>query len=1298
MGNLLRCCLSRLFWCKDIPDQIEEQSPLLSRENSDVESLSPSRSDMLASPILDQDHLLYPDIVLSSSHRANLDRSELPQQLELVKSVKEEYLEGFDKEGMTSTRISHYLDRNQLCTTEKEWPLLSSLNPWPSEQSSAANLASQTLIYTHRQGTRYCQASPCHGVQLLAQAKQNGSQQLIISELKSAVAKVSPQTELEIIRGGLQNEDKEETQLGNDTEQMELNLVRRDQNVAQLGQEVASRAKYVRCNVAECEQSGVGSDEDGVQLDEVGEHYPVQSGQTEAQYRPSIAQTDEIRHETVILISQTEEHKESSFVVRLQMNSDIERSQEEITQTQQLILELDSIQIEGDITEMSQIDKISARKEQQISGNEPEFAPNQQSVVELRSLNEEQDMKKSEDLDQGSEKNEQFTLFVVDKLFLAMPNITGPNPNNALSDQTELKELNRYIDKEFQEDPDSVDADPSEDMGITIRIQAPGTEPTDFQASPLAMVQEIKQVLMDREETCHRTCFSLQLDGNTLDNFSNLKSITGLQDGSLLKIAEEPYTVREVRLHLRHLRDLLNSLDPTDAYNGIEGSSLSFLRFFTEECVEENSKFKKRGEELKQLNCSPPEYILPGAKECLLGPLQPQSENLKPIKCLKVLMTSSWNPPPGNRKIHGDLMYLNVLTMEDRQFNVTASTRGFYLNQSTTFIFNPKPENPSMLSHSLVDLLSQISLVFKKNFSLLLKRRTSTHPFERIGTPLQVFSWTAPALDHSMDCVRAEDVSFSQLDYEGHMPGQVCDWNEELQSTRELPRQSLKDRLLRDRAIFKANSDFVSTATHGAMAVIDGNVMPINPSDEPRNHMYVWNNIFFSFGFDGHEHYEELGGEAAAHAASAIDLNGVKAYSAVDVDGLYLLGTVLVDYRGYRITAQSIVPGALERGQEQSVIYGSTDFGKTVVSNDQFLKLLEKPSKHLRVQRHFVLNKDDSIVELCSSVECKGITGNDGRHYIMDLLFTFPPDLNFLPVEREELNTECQQLGFPLQHPHRLVCLRQELIEAFVKCHLHESTVSQGLDPESSIREVGSPHSTEAAALQLMPDMSNKGVDVGTSDKNSSSSQTMHSSSSDIRFNPDIFTPGVRFPKECSQDIQEQKQLLKDAAAFLVSNQIPDLIKSCADHTTMPMDGFTLTEALHQHGINIRYLGTVLEFIEKSPQKTKLDHVYRIALSELITRCTKHIFRTYLIAVESSSLSVSVSHFLNCFLSSPPDVLVTQQMDRLSSKRRSRRRRSRGSVSGEVTAVGGAWASMTCNELWRNIEAEARDYYHYCLP
>jgi hypothetical protein len=33
----------------------------------------------------------------------------------------------------------------------------------------------------------------------------------------------------------------------------------------------------------------------------------------------------------------------------------------------------------------------------------------------------------------------------------------------------------------------------------------------------------------------------------------------------------------------------------------------------------------------------------------------------------------------------------------------------------------------------------------------------------------------------------------------------------------------------------------------------------------------------------------------------------------------------------------------------------------------------------------------------------QGIIGNDGRHYVLDLLRTFPPDVNFLPGE---LNSE----------------------------------------------------------------------------------------------------------------------------------------------------------------------------------------------------------------------------------------------------------------------------------------------------
>ncbi|MGH0162817.1 UNVERIFIED_CONTAM: hypothetical protein FKN15_043940 [Acipenser sinensis] len=728
-----------------------------------------------------------------------------------------------------------------------------------------------------------------------------------------------------------------------------------------------------------------------------------------------------------------------------------------------------------------------------------------------------------------------------------------------------------------------------------------------------------------------------------------------------------------------------------------------------ESCGCENGNRKKKGSELEQIDCTPPEHILPGSKDRPLVPLQPQNKDWKPLQCLKILTMSGWNPPPGNRKMHGDLMYLYMVTVEERHVSITASTRGFYLNQSTTYTFNPKPANPSFLSHSLVELLSQISPAFKKNFSTIQKKRVQRHPFERIATPFQVYSWTAPQVDHAMDCVRAEDAYTSRLGYEEHIPGQTRDWNEELQTTRELPRKNLPERLLRERAIFKVHSDFAAAATRGSMAVIDGNVMAINPGEETRMQMFIWNNIFFSLGFDVRDHYLELGGDSAAHAAPTNDLNGVRAYGAVDVDGLYTLGTVVVDYRGYRITAQSIIPGILEREQEQSVIYGSIDFGKTVVSHPKYLELLEKTSRPLKVQSHPVLDDKSEAVELCSSVECKGIIGNDGRHYILDLLRTFPPDLNFLPVEGEELPEESRRQGFPRQHRH---WQRESGLPWRGRSRTGAGTPSTAMKGTRTENEASeSPESLEGkAGEENIPGLAQAkelaetvAAEDGTADPKSrevvqnacKAVGSISNTSFDIRFNPDIFSPGVRFPEGSSEDIQKQKQLLKDAAAFLVSCQIPSLVKDCLDHNALPMDGATLTEALHQRGINVRYLGTVLDFISKTPARTQLDHIYRIGIYELITRSAKHFFKTYLQGVELSGLSAAVSHFLNCFLSSFTDAVAHLPADELVSKRKNRRRRNR--VAGGGGGDNTAWASLTPTELWRSIVSEASSYYHFTL-
>ncbi|XP_034744989.1 clustered mitochondria protein homolog isoform X2 [Etheostoma cragini] len=901
---------------------------------------------------------------------------------------------------------------------------------------------------------------------------------------------------------------------------------------------------------------------------------------------------------------------------------------------------------------------------------------------------EEEDKKKALSNVEEEEAEMKKTLFLIDRLFLAAPHVKAPpgqleeSPEDAQQSDADKRNLS-ISDIDLQE------------THFTVKIQPPGTESFEFQVSGQMLVEELHQVLMEHKITCHRTCFSLHLGGIMLDSLTELRSVQGIQDRVQIKVVEDSYTVRDARLHLRHVRDLLRSLDPADAYNGVNCRSLSYLMFYTRGDKDSDRLVNRGASEKESFDCSPPEYILPGCKDRPLTPLQPLRDDWKPLQCLRVLTMSSWNPPPGNRKMHGDLMYINVLTMENRELNITSSTRGFYLNQSTAFNFNPKPAVPKILCHSLVELLSQVSPAFRKTFSVLQKKRVQQHPFERIAAPFQVFTWIARDGDHTLDCVREEETHTSRMGQDEHTAGQSRDWNEELQACRELTRNSLQERLQRERSIFKTNSDFVAAATQGAVAVIDGNAMPLNPGEAPHMQMFIWNNLFFSLGFDIAEHYRPLGGNTAAHAAALCDLTGAQAYASVDIEGLHTLGTAVVDYRGIRVIAQTIVPGILEKNQEQCVVYGSNDYGKTVFTHPRFLKLLDKTSKPLRIQRHKVLDHSNSPVELCSGIETKGILGNDGRPYILDLLRTFPPDRNFQfseTEERREVPKECRSFGYPRQHHHSLASLRPELIEAFVqhRYELYVKMVSQGLiQPEEQDK------STEKSEEALCePRTGETATAENVIRKACEAVGSVSDSNFDIRFNPNVCSPGVRFSSECVEEVQRQRQLLWDMAAFLLSNQIAAVLRDCLNHTVVPMDGATLTSVLHQRGVNVRYLGTLLTELDRVEEREKLSHIKRISISEVIIRSAKHIFRTYLQDVEPAAFSAAVSHFLNCFLSSS-SCLTDSSSDELLSRRRSRRRRGHGSRV--ILLTDSVWARLTPSELWGRIRTEAGDYYHYTI-
>ncbi|XP_035812469.2 clustered mitochondria protein homolog isoform X2 [Amphiprion ocellaris] len=1308
MGNILQCChtLSDYFRCKDAPAQGEaERSPLLSSDKSECES--PSLPDDLeddlltvstgiTNPALEPEHFLFPDIILSSNPGGEVTLVE-PMVCLLVSEEDEGAGEGVrvDEDGQErSGRDRGYSEVET--QTEAETQIGTGVQ---TQTESQAEVQTQTEILECSNETVEREVNTLSGT---TEEIDYWEEHEILKEVDVFLeAQLSHESNAEV---DTKEEKKTDSGTGSDVDVLTENTSTKQVFQTELNTELIKEINTDEKNVLKLQQSDVTALEN-TDFTWTEQHNLLTHDTEKDKKQNESESSSETEHKASNMHAPAQKKtKHSDNNTEIVHNFDLSecRNQDDgqmgavTVESHQTVNEkdVDNIHTEANTSEdnkdPSLVNEGCIYKKSQLPKKDDDKKTGLQHILEAAVPQVE---------DEEGAQMKQMTLFLVDRLFLAAPHVKVP-PSQTEESPEDDPSQRPDDDNKSQQLRDIVEL---QETGFTVRIQPPATESFELQVSGQMLVAELHQVLMDHEVTCHRTCFSLQLGGMALDGLTELRSIQGIQDGALIKVVEDSYTVRDARLHLTHVRDLLRSLDPADAYNGLNCSSLSYLTFYTRD-KDSESVGKRRTSEKESVDCSPPDYILPGCKDRLLTPLQPVRDDWKPLQCLRVLTMSSWNPPPGNRKMHGDLMYLNVLTMEDRELNITSSTRGFYLNQSTAFNFNPKPAAPKILCHSLVELLSQVSPAFRKNFTALQKKRVQQHPYERIAAAFQVFTWVAPHGDHSFDCVRAEETHTSRMGQDEHTAGQSRDWNEELQGCRELPRSCLQERLHRERSIFKTNSDFVAAATRGAVAVIDGNVMPLNPGESPHMQMFVWNNLFFSLGFDISEHYRPLGGNTAAHAAAICDLRGAQAYASVDVEGLHTLGTAVVDYRGIRVIAQTIVPGILEKNHEQNVVYGSNDNGKTVFSHPRFLELLDKTSKPLRVQRHQVLDHNNTPVELCSGMETIGILGNDGRAYILDLLRTFPTDLNFQFSEKEETREdvpmECQSFGFPRLHHHSLASLRPELVEAFVQ-HRYEIFVkmvsqelSQPEEQDKTTEQIEEPvcelTTGDAAAAAVDMESHRRNVIL----KACKAVGSMSDSCFDIRFNRNICSPGVRFTSEYVEEVQRQRRLLWDAAAFLLSDQIPAVLRDCLDHTAVPMDGATLTSVLHQRGVNVRYLGTLLRELDKLEERERLRHIQRISVSEVIIRSAKHIFRTFLQNVEPAAFSAAVSHFLNCLLSSSSS-FPDSCSDELLSRRRSRRRRSHGSRVTSLTDS--VWARLTSAELWGKIRAEARDYYHYTV-
>ncbi|OGM42269.1 protein TIF31 [Aspergillus bombycis] len=733
-------------------------------------------------------------------------------------------------------------------------------------------------------------------------------------------------------------------------------------------------------------------------------------------------------------------------------------------------------------------------------------------------------------------------------------------------------------------------------------------------------VQDVRQSIVELPSTFQYTCFHLEFNGSRINDFVELSEVPDLKADSEIVLVEDPYTEKESRMHVIRMRELVGAAgDRVDNLQGIS-AGLSLHDSISEEAAAGETAEKEH---------SLSKYDITGSPS--LNTILPRAEAPLP-KTVKSISLSPWNPVPYHLRQKGHLLYLQVTTNEGEQFQITSHVSGFFVNKCSNARFDPfpKPMPKKGSAHSLLTLISHLSPSFNASFEALQEANNkkdllTTFPFQNAipNSPWLVAPPSSSVNAHQPDITRSqENYLISGVDN----AETLRDWNEEFQTTRELPRDTVQDRVFRERLTSKLFADYNEAAARGAVLVAKGEVAPLNPTEGRDAQIFVYNNIFYSFGADGVGTFASEGGDEAARVAVGKDVVGIKAVNQLDINGLFTPGTVVVDYLGKRIVGQSIVPGIFKQREpgEHQIDYGGVEGKDVVATHPDFAPVFEKLSKALRIKKHAVWDKDGKRHDLEGSVETKGLLGTDGRKYVLDLYRVTPLDVTW----QEEEGSDA--------YPHNMAVLRLELVESYWR---HK--MSQYVKAEVERRRAAK---AEEAASKEKSEEKAESKEEGSEEKSEEAmdQERVDISGFSLALNPDVCSGQIpQTDEEKEQWAQDEKEV-RETCDFLRSKVMPELIQDLHDGDVgFPMDGQSLSQLLHKRGINIRYLGKLAQMSKE--KGARLDALTILLVQEMVARAFKHIANSYLRNVAAPFTASCIAHLLNCLLGA--DVNSNPQAD-----------------------------------------------------
>ena len=430
--------------------------------------------------------------------------------------------------------------------------------------------------------------------------------------------------------------------------------------------------------------------------------------------------------------------------------------------------------------------------------------------------------------------------------------------------------------------------------------------------------------------------------------------------------------------------------------------------------------------------------------------------------------------------------------------------------------------------------------------------------------------------------------------------------------------------------------DFVDAATSYGKIIISEHFLPhekktIQPQSLPGiigGEKFVVHNILFKFAVD---HKNIYGSDYSAAKAAGNELRGLMCYFNASIPDINVPLMALVDYRGFRLTAMSLLPV-----DTSTIIYGTFDAGKTIhySQDDIFNARMRTASEILRLRPHLCRQQQPQLHTLPTS----GVGSPQGFGRLRPGFEAFA----LYERERTPLLTTAKSGSHAKVRSHGATD-ELRLIDGGTGGVFAGRRTSLDRSPISTLTT--SPTSTSPPAISSASSSSSSSLNMNVSFNNQliysavdleghkgldgkyyllDFSRVLPPESPNRKFqNPHLsrllrpeflkvygtllcsdafsgFIQGTPEEDEITADINEATRYLRETHIPKMAMRIYEMMKEA--RVEKPLSKFRLTEAMHSMGINCRYAGILRKHI-------KDEECRQFILAEVVARVIKNNLR-----------------------------------------------------------------------------------------